>query len=145
MKRLLTLTLSVLLAATAFSQDPAVTAQDSLTQSLELENLRKIAFKDDSVVTTYSDGSTKTHKLLENEKLQFSLPDKTDKGIADDVYEKSRYAEPYEDGRFAKIKESRKAYYQKQNYSVDYESKTSDTVTVQKRDLLYRLPLITHL
>ncbi len=68
-----------------------------------------------------------------------------DKGIADDVYEKSRYAEPYEDGRFAKIKESRKAYYQKQNYSVDYESKTSDTVTVQKRDLLYRLPLITHL
>ena len=29
-----------------------------------------------------------------------------DKGIADDVYEKSRYAEPYEDGRFAKIKES---------------------------------------
>ena len=47
MKRLLTLTLSVLLAATAFSQDPAVTAQDSLTQSLELENLRKIAFKDE--------------------------------------------------------------------------------------------------
>lgn len=84
MKRLLTLTLSVLLAATAFSQDPAVTAQDSLTQSLELENLRKIAFREDSVVTTYSDGTTKTHKLLENEKLQFSLPDKTDKGIADD-------------------------------------------------------------
>jgi hypothetical protein len=84
MKRLLTLTLSVLLAATAFGQDQTATPKDSLTYSVELDNLRKIAFKDDSVVTTYSDGSTKTQKLSENEKLQFSLPDKTDKSIADD-------------------------------------------------------------
>ena len=88
MKRLLTLTLSVLLAATAFSQDPAVTAQDSLTQSLELENLRKIAFKDDSVVTTYSDGSTKSQKLSDQDKLQFTVPDRQDEGITanEDTY-----------------------------------------------------------
>ena len=84
MKKLLILMLSAFLAAPIISQDALIVSKDSLTRSLELENLRKIAFKDDSVVTTYSDGSTKSHKLSENEKLQFSLSDKTDNGITED-------------------------------------------------------------
>ena len=81
MKRVLVLVLSVLLAVPAFGQDAAVMVQDSLTRSLELDNLRKIAFKDGNIVTTYSDGSTKSQKLLENERLQFSLSDKSEEGI----------------------------------------------------------------
>jgi len=83
MKRVLVLTLSVLLVVPVFGQDAAVTAQDSLTRNLELDNLRKIAFKDGNIVTTYSDGSTKSQKLSENEKLQFSLSDKSEEGITD--------------------------------------------------------------
>lgn len=81
MKRVLVLALSVLLVVPVFGQDAAVTAQDSLTRNLELDNLRKIAFKDGNIVTTYSDGSTKSQKLSENEKLQFSLSDKSEEGI----------------------------------------------------------------
>ena len=84
MKRFLILVLSVILTLPAYSQDANVAARDSLTRNLELDNLRKIAFKDGSVVTTYSDGTTRSHKLSENEKLQFSLPDKTDEGISDE-------------------------------------------------------------
>ena len=83
MKRLLMLALTAILAFPAYSQEVAVAAQDSLTRSLELDNLRKIAFKDGSVVTTYSDGSTRSHKLSENEKLQFSLSDRTEDGVTD--------------------------------------------------------------
>ena len=51
MRRLLILALSATLAFPALGQDAVVTPQDSLTQSLELENLRKIAFKDGNVPT----------------------------------------------------------------------------------------------
>lgn len=83
MNRILILALSVILAAPAFGQDANATPQDSLTQSLELENLRKIAFKDGNVVTTYSDGSTRSQKLSDSEKLQFSAPDRPE-GITED-------------------------------------------------------------
>ena len=83
MRRLLILALSATLAFPALGQDAVVTPQDSLTQSLELENLRKIAFKDGNVVTTYSDGSTRSQKLSDTEKLQFSTADRED-GITED-------------------------------------------------------------
>ena len=83
MNRILILALSVILAVPAFGQDANATSQDSLTQSLELENLRKIAFKDGNVVTTYSDGSTRSQKLSDSEKLQFSAPDRPE-GITED-------------------------------------------------------------
>ena len=71
MRRLLLFALTALLTVPSFSQDSVSAAQDSLTQNLELDNLRKIAFKDGNVVTTYSDGSTRSHKLSDTEKLQF--------------------------------------------------------------------------
>lgn len=83
MNRILILALSVILAVPAFGQDANATPQDSLTQSLELENLSKIAFKDGNVVTTYSDGSTRSQKLSDSEKLQFSAPDRPE-GITED-------------------------------------------------------------
>jgi len=83
MRRLLILALSATFAFPALGQDAVVTPQDSLTQSLELENLRKIAFKDGNVVTTYSDGSTRSQKLSDTEKLQFSTADRED-GITED-------------------------------------------------------------
>ena len=84
MRRLLFLFLIAVLAVPAFSQSASVAVRDSLTQNLELDNLRKIAFKDGNVVTTYSDGSTKSHKLSETDKLQFTTPDKQDESIAED-------------------------------------------------------------
>lgn len=77
--RLLILTLAALLTVPAFSQDTIAdaTVRDSLTQNLELDNLRKIAFKDGNVVTTYSDGSTRSQKLSGTDKLQFSDDDAT--------------------------------------------------------------------
>jgi len=83
MRRLVILTLTVLLAVPAFSQNKGIAGNDSLTQSLELENLRKIAFKDGNVITTYSDGSTKSQKLSGSEKLQFTT-DRQDEGITED-------------------------------------------------------------
>lgn len=83
MRRLLIVALTAILAFPASGQDAVVTPQDSLTQSLELENLRKIAFKDGNVVTTYSDGSTRSQKLSDTEKLQFSTAEK-EVGITDD-------------------------------------------------------------
>lgn len=71
MRRLLLFALTALLTVPSFSQDAVSAAQDSLTQNLELDNLRKIAFKDGNVITTYSDGSTKSHKLSDSEKFQF--------------------------------------------------------------------------
>ena len=71
MRRLLLFTLTALLTAPLFSQDAVSAASDSLTQNLELDNLRKIAFKDGNVVTTFSDGSTKSLRPSEAEKLQF--------------------------------------------------------------------------
>ena len=83
MRRLIILTLTAYLAVPAFSQDQRIAVNDSLTQSLELDNLRKISFKDGSVITTYSDGSTKSQKLSGSEKLQFTT-DRQDEGITED-------------------------------------------------------------
>ena len=82
MRRLLLFAITALLTVPSFSQDAGSAAKDSLTPNLELDNLRKIAFKDGNVVTTYSDGTTRSHKLSDSEKLQFSAPDK-EQGIAD--------------------------------------------------------------
>ena len=82
MKRLL-LILSVILTCPVFGQNIPVVSTDSLTQSLELDNLRKIAFKDGNIVTTYSDGSSKSQKLSENDKLQFTT-DRPDDGVTDE-------------------------------------------------------------
>ena len=68
MKRLIYLTFAAFLTVPAFSQNAFVADKDTLTQNLELDNLRKIAFKDGNVVTTYSDGSTKSQKLSETNK-----------------------------------------------------------------------------
>ena len=84
MKRLIILTVIAFLTVPALSQDVAVASKDSLTKSLELDNLRKISFKDGSVVTTYSDGSTKSHKLSVTDKLQFTVPDRQDDSITED-------------------------------------------------------------
>ena len=78
MRRLLLFALIAFLTVPSFSQDAASATPDSLTQNLQLDNLRKIAFKDGNVVTTYSDGSTKSHKLSDSEKLQFTVPDRED-------------------------------------------------------------------
>lgn len=83
MKRLTIIVLSIILAVPTFSQDVSFTGKDSLTQNLELDNLRKIAFKDGNVVTTYSDGSTRSQKLSGSDKLQFST-DRQDEGITED-------------------------------------------------------------
>jgi len=80
----LTIALAFILAVPAFSQSTTDAGKDSLTQTLELDNLRKIAFKDGGVVTTYSDGSTRSHKLSATEQLQFSVQDKQDEGISAD-------------------------------------------------------------
>ena len=71
MRRLLLFAVITLLTVPSFSQDAASAAQDSLTQNLETDNLRKIVIKDGNMVTTYSDGSTRSHKLSDSEKLQF--------------------------------------------------------------------------
>lgn len=84
MKRLIYLTFAAFLTVPAFSQNAFVADKDTLTQNLELDNLRKIAFKDGSVVTTYSDGSTKSQKLSETNKLQFTSTDRLDDGISQD-------------------------------------------------------------
>ena len=78
MRRLLLFALIAFLTVPSFSQDIASATPDSLTQNLQLDNLRKIAFTDGNVVTTYSDGSTKSHKLSDSEKLQFTVPDRED-------------------------------------------------------------------
>lgn len=83
MRRLLLFAIIAFLTVPSFSQDVAYAAKDSLTQNLELDNLRKIAFKDGNVVTTYSDGSTKSHKLSGSDKLQFTAPEK-EYGITED-------------------------------------------------------------
>lgn len=82
MRRLLLFALTALLTVPSFSQDIASAAKDSLTKNLDLDNLRKIAIKDGNVVTTYSDGTTKSQKLSDSEKLQFTAPDK-EQGITD--------------------------------------------------------------
>jgi hypothetical protein len=83
MKRLTIIALSIILTVPAFSQEISFAGKDSLTQNLELDNLRKIAFKDGNVVTTYSDGSTRSQKLSASDKLQFST-DRQDEGITED-------------------------------------------------------------
>jgi hypothetical protein len=85
MKRLIYLALAAFLTVPAFSQNAPIAHKDSLTQNLELDNLRKIAIKDGSVVTTYSDGSTRSQKLSQSNKLQFtSTADRLDDGITQD-------------------------------------------------------------
>lgn len=83
MRRLAIFVLSAFLAVPVLGQDSVVSGKDSLAQNLELDNLRKIAFKDGNVVTTYSDGSTKSHKLSGTDKLQFTAP-YNDEGITED-------------------------------------------------------------
>ena len=78
MRRLLLFALIVFLTVPSFSQDSVSAVQDSLTQNLELDNLRKITVKDGNMVTTYSDGTTRSHKLSDSEKLQFTVPDRED-------------------------------------------------------------------
>ncbi|MCQ2069452.1 MAG: T9SS type A sorting domain-containing protein [Bacteroidaceae bacterium] len=83
MKRLPIIILTAFLTVPISSQDITPAAKDSLTQNLDLDNLRKIAFKDGNVVTTYSDGSTRSQKLSDTEKLQFQTPDLPE-GITND-------------------------------------------------------------
>jgi len=83
MKRLPIIIITAFLTAPLSSQDIVPAAKDSLTQNLDLDNLRKIAFKDGNVVTTYSDGSTRSQKLSDTEKLQFQTPDRLE-GISND-------------------------------------------------------------
>ena len=71
MRRLLLIALTLLLAVPSFSQEAEPSTKDSLTQNLETDNLRKIVIKDGNMVTTYSDGSTRSLKLSDSEKLQF--------------------------------------------------------------------------
>jgi len=71
MRRLLLIALTLLLTVPAFSQNDGSAPHDSLAQNLRLDNLRKIAFKDGNVLTTYSDGSTHSQKLSASNKLQF--------------------------------------------------------------------------
>ncbi|MBO7112032.1 MAG: T9SS type A sorting domain-containing protein [Bacteroidaceae bacterium] len=87
MRRLLLVVIAALLTVPSFSQVAAVAANDSLTQNVELDNLRKITIKDGNVVTTYSDGSTISHKMSGTEKIQFTTPDK-EEGItaSEDTY-----------------------------------------------------------
>ena len=77
MTRLLLFALFAFLTVPMSGQDTVTAAKDSLTHNLELDNLRKIAFKDGNVVTTYSDGSTQSRKISETDKLQFSDDDAT--------------------------------------------------------------------
>lgn len=84
MRRLYIFILTIILAVPVFGQNEFVSDKDSLTQNVELDNLRKIAFKDGNVVTTYSDGSTRSHKLSGSDKLQFTSPDKQDESITED-------------------------------------------------------------
>ena len=87
MRRLLLVVISAILAVPSFSQNIVAAAQDTLTPNVELDNLRKITIKDGNVVTTYSDGSTKSQKLSGTDKLQFTSPDK-EEGItaSEDTY-----------------------------------------------------------
>ena len=78
MKRLSLLLFTSLLAASSYSQDVVMVGQDSLVKSLDLDNLRKITFKGGNVITTYSDGSTKSIQLKESDKLQFTVPTEPD-------------------------------------------------------------------
>lgn len=78
MRRFLMLALTALLTAPMFSQDVVVVSKDSLTKSLDLDNLRKIAFKDGNLVTTYSDGSSVSLQLTESDKLQLTVPNESD-------------------------------------------------------------------
>ena len=87
MRRLLLLVVCALLTLPSLGQEALVATTDSLTQNVDLDNLRKITIKDGSVVTTYSDGSTKSHKLSSTEKIQFTVPEK-EEGITsqEDTY-----------------------------------------------------------
>lgn len=78
MRRFLMLALTALLTVPMFSQDVVVVSKDSLTKSLDLDNLRKIAFKDGNLVTTYSDGSSVSLQLTESDKLQLTVPNESD-------------------------------------------------------------------
>lgn len=83
MRRLFFLILTASLTISLFSQNNVTVATDSLTQNLELDNLRKIAFKDGNVVATYSDGSSQSHKISGTDKLQFTS-DKQDNEITEE-------------------------------------------------------------
>lgn len=84
MKRLLILALTAVLAVPVFSQDVVIVGKDSLSRSLDLEGIRKIAFKDGNLITTYSDGSTKSLQLSESDKLHFTAPANSDIEASDE-------------------------------------------------------------
>ena len=79
--------LTTLLTVNLFSQINDVVASDSLTKSLDLDNLRKISFKDGNVIATYSDGTSQSRKLSGSDKLQFTT-DKQDEEVSEGA---SRY------------------------------------------------------
>ncbi len=83
MRRLLFLTLTLFMTVTAYGQDVALTQNDTL-KSVEVNNLRQISFKDGDVVTTYSDGSTKSQKLTGSDRLQLTASDREQEGITSD-------------------------------------------------------------
>jgi len=78
MKRCPLFALAAMLTVPMFSQDVVVVSNDSLTKSFDLDNLRKIAFKDGNLITTYSDGSTVSLQLTESDKLQLTAPTESD-------------------------------------------------------------------
>ncbi len=79
--------LTTLLTVNLFSQINDVVASDSLTKSLDLDNLRKISFKDGNVIATYSDGTSQSRKLSGSDKLRFTT-DKQDEEVSEGA---SRY------------------------------------------------------
>ena len=83
MRRLFFLAFTLLLTVPIYGQDAAVTPKDTL-RSVELNNLRQISFKDGDVVTTYSDGSTRSQKLTDSDKLQLTASSREQEGITSD-------------------------------------------------------------
>ncbi len=79
--------LTTLLTVNLFSQINDVVASDSLTKSLDLDNLRKISFKDGNVIATYSDGTSQSSKMSGSDKLRFTT-DKQDEEVSEGA---SRY------------------------------------------------------
>lgn len=75
---ILTAILLVLTVAPANGQNIHGIPADTVSSSLELDNVRKIAFSDGKMVATLSDGSTLSQKFSENDCLRFAVPEKHD-------------------------------------------------------------------
>ena len=77
MGRLL-LIITFFMAIPVFGQEQVTAVKDSLTKKLELENLRKITIKEDNLVASYSDGTTKKLQLSGSDKLQLTSTSESD-------------------------------------------------------------------